>query len=155
MRIGWFGLERKRIDLRLRKIEIWRCMFQTRYGTDDQDHRTLTRVCRRGCTPSPMDWCSSCDTYACHGKDPCHRDGRSHMWDMSYPPKVDMCIYVCAPPLLNDRLARVWCALIGAPFRIKVMDTRARVQMQVLYPWDPLVCAVADMVTRAQDTYTT
>ena len=72
------------------------------------------------------------------------------MWDMSYPPKVDMCIYVCAPPLLNDRLARVWCALIGAPFRIKVMDTRARVQMQVLYPWDPLVCAVADMVTRAR-----
>ena len=56
------------------------------------------------------------------------------MWDMSYPPKVDMCIYVCAPPLLNDRLARVWRALIGAPFRIKVMDTRARVQMQVLYP---------------------
>ena len=97
-----------------------------------------------------MDWCSSCDTYACHGKDPCHRDGRSHMWDMSYPPKVDMCIYVCAPPLLNDRLARVWRALIGAPFRIKVMDTCARVQMQVLYPWDPLVCSVADMVTRAR-----
>ena len=22
--------------------------------------------------------------------------------------------------------------------------------MQVLYPWDPLVCAVADMVTRAR-----
>ena len=72
------------------------------------------------------------------------------MWDMSYPPKVDMCIYVCAPPLLNDRLARVWRALIGAPFRIKVMDTCARVQMQVLYPWDPLVCSVADMVTRAR-----
>ena len=76
-----------------------------------------------------------------------------HTCGIFLPPKVDMCIYVCAPPLLNDRLARVWRALIGAPFRIKVMDTRARVQMQVLYPWDPLVCAVADMVTRAQDTY--
>ena len=51
-------------------------------------------------------------------------------------------------PLLHDHLARVWRALIGTPFRIKVMDRRARVQRQALYPWDPLVCAVADIVTR-------